>query len=214
VVRSAAARKVHTAEPMTPPSFNEFFAASAGVAGALIGLLFVALSVANARSASGGESPVHRVRASAALTSFLNALTVALFALVPGVGIRWPAFVVGVVGVLFVAGSLLSVRRLPGPNAVAPREITFLAGLLATFVVQLYFALRLVSNAGDVGAARGIAVLVIVCFLIGIARSWELVGGPTIAFTGELVALLRARGAERVPGDRSAQRPPDTVDEP
>jgi hypothetical protein len=199
---------------MTPPSFHEFFAASAGVAGALIGLLFVALSVANARSTPDGGSPVHRVRASAALTSFLNALTVALFALVPGVGIRWPAFVVAVIGVLFVAGSLLSVGRLDQANAVAPREIAFLAGLLATFVFQLYFALRLISNSRDGGAARGIAVLVIVCFLIGIARSWELVGGPTIAFSGELVALLRARGEKRAPPDRAAQRSPDAGDEP
>jgi hypothetical protein len=184
---------------MTPPSFNEFFAASAGVAGALIGLLFVAISVAHDRLTS---DHAHRLRAAAALTSFLNALSVALFGVVPGVGLRWPAFVVGLSGLLFVAGSLLSLVRVHRTQHVAPRDTVFLAGLLALFIFQLVFALQLMSNARDVGAARGIAILVVVCFLIGIARAWELVGGPSISFASEAVALLRDRNED--PGTRRA----------
>ena len=89
-------------DPMTPPSFDTFLAASAGVAGALIGLLFVAISVAQERLTSENANPAHRVRASAALTSFGNALAVGLFGLVPGIGLRGPAFVVGLLGLLFV----------------------------------------------------------------------------------------------------------------
>jgi hypothetical protein len=198
---------------VTPSSFHQFFAASAGVAGALIGLLFVALSVAHGRPGSDMGSQTHRVRASAALTSFTNALTVSLFALVPGIELRWPAFVVGVLGLLFVAGSLLSLRRLRHTHPVAPRDTVFLAGLLATFGLQLYYALRLLSNAHDVGAARGIAVIVIVCFLIGIARSWELVGGPTIGFTNELAALFLGRNDRHGPGEEADRRSEKQRDE-
>lgn len=165
---------------MTPPSFDTFLAASAGVAGALIGLLFVAISVAQERLTSENANPAHQVRASAAFTSFGNALAVALFGLVPGVGLRGPAFVVGLLGLLFVAASLLSLFGVRESHPVPPRDVLFLAGLVAVFGLQLYYALRLISAAGDVGAARGIAVLVIVCFFIGIARAWELVGGPSI----------------------------------
>ena len=48
------------------------------------------------------------------------------------------------------------------------------------------------DNAGDVNT---IAILVVVCFLIGIARSWELIGGPTIGLTSEVTELVRRRDA-------------------
>jgi hypothetical protein len=178
---------------VTPPSFDTFLAASAGVAGALIGLLFVAISVAQERLGGENSNQAHRVRASAALTSFSNALTIALFGLVPGVGLRWPGFVVGLLGLLFVAAALLSLRRARESQPVPPRDILFLGGLVAAFGLQVFFALRLISNAHDIGAARGIAVLVIVCFFIGIARAWELVGGPSIGISHELMAIARAR---------------------
>lgn len=199
---------------MTPHSFDTFFAAAAGVAGALIGLLFVAISVAQERLTSENANQTHRVRASAALTSFTNALAVALFGLIPGIGLSGPAFVVGLLGLLFVGASLLSLFRVRKSQPVPARDVVFLAGLVAVFSLQLYYGLRLISTAGDVGAARGIGVLVIVCFFIGIARSFELVGGPSVGLAHEVLALVRARRQDHEARAATSATSVERVDEP
>ena len=192
---------------MVPESIRDFFVASASAAGALIGLLFVAISVASerlARARAGAQ--LHRVRAAAALTALTNALTVSLFALIPGHKIGPTSAAVAVLGLTFVAAALLSLIRLHQVRWDTLRDALFLIALAVTFVIQLIEGVHVITQPGDSGAVNTIAALVIACFLIGIARAWELIGGPSFAIGQEVSALVRGHngGAD----DSAGEEPP------
>ena len=192
---------------MVPEGIRSFFEASAGVAGALIGLLFVAISVSAerlAREEAGAQ--VHRIRAVAALTAFTNALTVSLFALIPGDKIGPTSVSVAAVGLAFVAAALLSLIRLRQLRWATIRDALFMVGLAVVFVIQLAEGLGVIANPANSGDVNTIAVLVICCFLIGIIRSWELIGGPSIGIRHEVTALVRSHNRDEEPAD---QQPPE-----
>ena len=196
---------------MVPENIHEFFAASAGVAGALIGLLFVAISVSSDRLSRDKEgAQVHRIRASAALTAFTNALAVSLFALVPGDKIGPTALSVAAAGLAFVVASLLSLIRLREVRWATARDGVFLIGLVIVFVLQLWEGIDVTAHRGDSGSVDTIAILVIVCFLIGIARSWELIGGPSFGIAHEVTAIVRDHAADHAKAnDENASDPPE-----
>jgi len=185
---------------VVPVEIHDFFLASGGVAGALIGLLFVAISVsANRLAQQGHDAQLHRVRASAALTAFSNSLVISLFALIPGDKIGPTAVAVAVGGLGFAVAAMLSLRRLRTARWSTARDAVFLLGLVATFVIQLIQGVEISLKPDNPGDVNTIAILVIICFLIGIARAWELIGGPSIGLTQEVTAIVRERNHEAAP---------------
>ena len=185
---------------MVPADIHDLFLAAASVAGALIGLLFVAISVAAERlSRDKAGASGHRIRAAAALTAFTNALAVSLFALVPGQKIGPTAVAVAAAGLTFIAAVLLALVRMRQVRWSTARDVLFLVGLAVVFAVQLLEGIDVIIRPGHADAVTNIAILVIVCFLIGIARSWELIGGPSFGVRHEVTALVR--GHESEPAD-------------
>jgi hypothetical protein len=134
---------------------------------------------------------------------------VSLFSLIPGHKIGPASLAVAIGGLIFVAASLLSLIRLRQVHWETVRDAVFLLGLMVTFVVQLVEAADVIATPRNPGAVNTIASLVIVCFLIGIARAWELIGGPTIGIGREVTALVQDHhhGADDQVGKESPTAP-------
>ena len=167
---------------MVTASYAELFAAIAASAAALTGLLFVAMSVAPRERRSG---VIQQVRASAALLSFVNALAVSLFGLVPHNYLGYPALVMGIIGILFTLAGLRSIVSDP----VARRRARGQIGLILLQNERSQTGVDLVGN------------VLVASLVIGIARSWELVGDRD---TGMLTSIAALAGRERLLGETIA----------
>ena len=172
---------------MHTTSMQSFYATAASVAGALIGLLFVAVTVAHDRPSEDPRS-THQLPAAAALTAFTNTLCVSLFGLIEHGQVAIPAAGSGIAGMLFVLTSLPSLIR---GHDRRGHNLMILGLLALTLTAQLTVGLRNTGHPATPAVQQTTAVIIVICFLTGIARSWELIGGQQIGIAGAISALLR-----------------------
>jgi len=191
---------------VVPQEFHEFFSASAAVSGALIGLLFVAVSVAPDRLVGRGATVQAQCIAAGAFTAFTNALFLSLGSLVPDANLGTTAAVVSVAALSTTAGlgALLWVRRRREPVSI--RTPYLLAATVLVYAAELGYALRLVVNPDDRSAVQALAYFTLGLFAIGLGRSWELLGargrGVVDALWQWAEDRQRGRTAGSAPDDR------------
>jgi hypothetical protein len=179
---------------VVPTSYHEFFAGCASVAGALVGLLFVAVSISS-ESLSGADATIaFQRRAAAAFSVLVNALVITLFALLPDTNLGIVALVTGISGVGATCGLLLIQLRESDLRRV--REFVLVLILFPLYGYQIVNAVRLLHHPAATGALQDEAILVVVCFLVGIGRAWELVGARS---TGLIHAALAQKRVTRPP---------------
>ncbi len=181
-------------------TYRDLFVATAGAAGALTGLLFVALSIAPLRGPAIAHPVISQVRVAAALLAFLNALAISLFSLVPTTTTRYPALVMGVIGTLFTAAAVRSIVSSHGARQQLRRQLGLIILLLLIFGAELAGGIALFADPGNSTALQLICYAMVSSLIVGIARAWELVGDRD---TGILASLAVLTGHEP-----AAYRPP------
>jgi hypothetical protein len=175
---------------MVPDEYHDFFLGTITVAGALIGLLFVAISV-NPGSLSDDNRIAMRVRATSALLAFLDALFVSLVALLPHGSVGKTAAGIGAAGAVAMVTLLVAVltrRRLVGRGELA-RSIALIVGQGGVYVWQAVSGVRLANGGSVSGGINLQSVLIIVFFGFGVFRAWEYVGGPETGIGGAIAEL-------------------------
>jgi hypothetical protein len=177
---------------MIPDAYQAFFGECAEVAGTLIGLLFVAISVSPHKNFGIRAPLAFQIQAAVAFTALTPALVVCLFALLPGQDFGTVAVITAVGGISPTIGmTVLSLRGRPGRRQLARLAIIPVVGLLYLF--QLINGITLREHRGDLGALQTQGILVIVFFLIAIARAWQLIGVHDTSLAVVIGDLVRDR---------------------
>jgi len=170
-------------------NYRDLFVVIATAAATLIGLLFVAMSVSKGR-AQAHPQVIREFRAAASLFAFTNAFSVALFGLVPGNNIGYPAAIVGVIGVFFAAAGVRTTLSLPVQQQHRRPQLSLIIALLVVFGFELAFGVELIINARHGGVLDVLADVLIASLLIGIGRAWELVGEWDSGITSSIRRLI------------------------
>ena len=181
---------------MVPAEYYDFFVGCATVAGTLIGLLFVAISVSPHKNVGIRAPLAFQIQAGAAFTALTPALIVSLFALLPGQGLGIIAVITAGGGISPTIGmTVLSLRGYPGRRQLANLIIIPVIGLL--YILQLLNGISLMRHPQDQGAVQTQGVLVILFFLIAIARAWQLIGVHDTGLPAVIGDLVREHERQR-----------------
>jgi hypothetical protein len=156
-------------------SFSGLFVVIAESAATLIGLLFVAVTVAKRRT-EAGSAEIGDFRAAASLFSFTNALVISLYGMVPGNNTGYPSLIMGVLGILFVGAGVRTTLAQPVRQQSRRHQLPLILGLAAVFGFQIFYGLALLNHPRSNGDLSILGDVLIASLLIGIGRAWELVG--------------------------------------
>jgi len=188
---------------MNHADYREMLVAIAGTAGALTGLLFVALSVAPRRDPKLGPRMIQQIRAAAALLAFTNALAVSLFGLVPQTNVGYPSVTLGVIGLFFTAASMRRTATSTASARVKRGQISLIGLLLLIFGTELIAGILALAEPAASNPANAIGYALVASLIVGISRAWELVGDIDTGLTASLTVLTghrpAAEGAEDEP---------------
>jgi hypothetical protein len=177
---------------VVPDTFTNYFIANVGASAALIGLLFVAVTVAPERIFGQEGTAKSRLLAGSAFVALLDAFFVSLVALVPGANIGYAALVMSIIALI---NTLSMGRHLWDDRRVTPlaQGLALLVGSVVIYVYQITYAVALLRQARDSGAVTGLAYLLLGAYSLSVARTWTLLGAGHEGLLS-LFGFVRAQG--------------------
>jgi hypothetical protein len=154
--------------------WHDFFAAVAGIAATLVGLLFVALALNPAVMADDGPAGL-RTWAGQTFHSFLMVLVFALVILIPDtgpLGLGLPLLILGAWGVARVVIDARQVRSDPDPEWHGRSVLTRFASPLAAYVIAVWVGAQTLQ--GDADAVGWLVATVFFLMMNAASNCWDL----------------------------------------
>ena len=189
---------------MVSSDFLPFFTTMSGVGATLFGLIFVVISIRPEVMSPETTTARRQVQAASSYTALINPLIISLLALLPHATIVTVTLVmstVGLVNTLFMGQFLLHDLR-----AIVKQYSSVLLILsgLALFGFEMVYGIQLDRTPGDTGVMANLATILVLMYIYGIARAWDLVGVRQFHLADVLNPLLAHHKveADEKPGAR------------
>lgn len=193
---------------MVPTAFLGFFAASAGASAALIGLLFVAISISPERIISQQAAPERRVAAVNIFAALLNGFFISLAALIPRTNLAY------VVILLAPLSAFSSLRQIVGllqrswqaheqvSAQVTARRLLLALASFAIYACEIWWAIGVFTGLfNGISGYIFIAYLLICVYTTGLTRAWGLIVERQSSLIPWLGSLGGREGAPAQTGD-------------
>ena len=165
---------------MVPSAFDAYLGAVATAAAALIGLLFVAVSVRDDTIFGPHAIPGGEALAIIAFTGLVNSFVVSLLGLIPKVNIGETAVITAViVAVITIVAIARLQQRLHARRSMIVSAITLLA-----CAAQFVLGVLLLVNPHDSNQLINLCFVVFVTLIVSLQRAWSLLRGRHLAGAG------------------------------
>ena len=174
---------------MVPPEFANFFIAGASAGAALVGLLFVAVSIAPEQMVTRRAPMERQAVAGSAFTALINAFFLSLSALIPRFNfgsVVVPLSSLCLATSLIQAWQLLRLRK--GWPSLLRRAFLVLLSV-ALYGLELLNGFQLLTDPSQVGIVYGLVSCLLGAFALGLIRAWELLGVHRYGLLGWLNPL-------------------------
>ena len=162
---------------MVPPEYGNFLVASTGASAALLGLLFVSISIAPEKVFGTASEPSRRSLALASFTALANAFFISLSGLIPHLNF---GDLVVITGLVAISQTLSLVTAISGWRASRNllRGVTLFLAAITVYGYEIVMGIQIINQPNNPAAVTVILELLLAVFAIGLARAWELLGAP------------------------------------
>lgn len=190
---------------MVPPEFANFFIACASAGGALVGLLFVAVSIAPEQIVTRSAPIERQAVAGSAFTALVNAFFISLVALIPRFNI---SLIIVPFSTLCLVTSLIQAwqlfRGLKSWQSLLRRAFLILLSV-AIYGLELVNAVQFLNDPSQVGYVYALISCLLGAFGLGLIRAWELLGVHRYGLFGWLNPLRDLNETESIVGAGNSQ---------
>lgn len=178
---------------MVPAEFQTFFLASSGASAALIGLLFVGVSIAPERVFGNEAEPRRQAQAVSAFSALANVFFISMATLIPGILLGVVIVIVGAVSSMQLLGLLVRVGPPTGNLVETVRGVVLFLVSAAVYATEIFLGTVLWTHPGNASALSGLLEIILAAYGIGLGRAWQLLGAPRIGLLSYALDQLERR---------------------